>query len=200
MMTTLSSLSASPTAQRPHAIRTWLSAVPWMTVLPLAAVMAFADGFWMTSLRGATGSIERNQTPFVSWLRESTLSLPVFAIAVAAALMLAASLFGPVLGRAKTVVAAALIVVAAGTLVGVFEIVASAAYDYRLQTSQTMAMDSMASSPSAVGTTSQNQATFGLQAHSVGVGSGLILVTNIALVGWVVAMRGGRLKVSTTQH
>ena len=45
---------------------------PWLTVLPLAVVLAFADGFWVTSLRGAVGAIERTQSPFASWLREST--------------------------------------------------------------------------------------------------------------------------------
>ena len=48
--------------------------VPWLTVLPLAAVMAYADGFWMMSLRGAVGAIERTQEPFTSWWRESTLA------------------------------------------------------------------------------------------------------------------------------
>ena len=41
--------------------------VPWLTVLPFAVVMAYADGFWMTSLRGAVGAIERTDEPFTSW-------------------------------------------------------------------------------------------------------------------------------------
>ena len=44
-------------------------AVPWATVLPLAVLMAYADGFWLTSLRGAVGAIERTQEPFATWLR-----------------------------------------------------------------------------------------------------------------------------------
>jgi hypothetical protein len=200
MMSTLTSPSVRPTTGRTHAIRAWLSAVPWLTVVPLAVVMAYADGFWMTSLRGATGYIERTQDPFASWLRESTLSLPVFVLAVAAALMLAARLYGPVLATTKTLVAAALIVVAAGTLVGVFEVVASSAYDYRLQTSQTMAMNAIGAGRSPTSTSMEKQASFGLQVHSVGVGAGMLLLTNIALVGWVVAIRGGRMKVSTTQQ
>ena len=44
-------------------------AVPWFTVVPLAVVMAYATGFWLVSLRGAIGAIERTQEPFASWLR-----------------------------------------------------------------------------------------------------------------------------------
>jgi hypothetical protein len=36
--------------------------------------------------------------------------------------------------------------------------------------------------------------------RSVGYGSGILLVTNLALVGWAVALGGGRLKVSTTRR
>ena len=72
-------------------------AVPWLTVLPLAIVMAYADGFWMVALRGAVGAIERTQEPFTSWWRESTLGLPLYVFAVLGALMLAMRWFGPVL-------------------------------------------------------------------------------------------------------
>jgi hypothetical protein len=49
--------------------------VPWSLVLPLAVVLSFANGFWMVTLRGAPGSIERTSAPFASWLRESTALL-----------------------------------------------------------------------------------------------------------------------------
>ena len=95
------------------------------------------------SLRGAVGSIERTQEPFATWLRESTLSLPFFVLAVIGALTLAARQFGPVLRRPRTVVATALLIVAAGTLVGIAELAASSAYDYHLQSSQLQLMGSM---------------------------------------------------------
>jgi len=44
------------------------------------------------------------------------------------------------------------------------------------------------------------QAGLGLQLRAVGYGSALLLVTNLALVSWVVAMRGGRLDVSKTRQ
>jgi hypothetical protein len=180
-----------------------LRVVPWLTVVPLAVVMAYADGFWIIALRGSVGAIERTQDPFVTWLRESTLSLPFFVVAVIVALMLAARWFGPVLNKPKAVVAAVLMVVAAGTTVGIYEVATSSAYDYHLQSAQAQKMASMGSmgSTATAGTTAaQQQASLGLQVRAVALGSGMLLVTNLALVGWVVAMRGGRLSVSTARR
>jgi type III secretory pathway component EscS len=186
--------------------------VPWLTVVPLAVVMAFADGFWMVSLRGAVGSIERTQEPTVTWLRESALSLPIFVLAVVAALALAARWFSPARPVWRTLLATVLLVVVAGTLVGIAEVAASSAYDYHLQTSRaqpmgsasmgsgSMGADSMVAGPAAaaasLGATAQEHASLEFQVRSVAYGSGLLLVTNLLLVGWVVALRGGRLNVS----
>jgi len=53
----------------------------------------------------------------------------------------------------------------------------------------------------SMGSTAQQQrAALGLQMRVVGYGCGILLVTNLVLVGWVVAMRGGRLNVSTTRQ
>jgi hypothetical protein len=191
------------TTKRSRTLLGRLRAVPWLTVLPLAVVMAYADGFWMVSLRGAVGSIERTQEPFASWLRESILSLPFFVLAVIAALMLAARWFGPVLRSTRAVVATALLVVAAGTMVGIYEVATSSAYDYHLQSSQLNVMGSMRST-SHTGATSvlaeQQRASLGLQLKSVAYGSGILLATNVVLVGWVVAFRGGRLNVRSPRH
>jgi len=77
--------------------------VPWKTVVTLAAVLAYADGYWLVSLRGAIGAIERTDHPFASWLRESTAVLPVFVFAVLAALTLALHWFSPRVGETRTV-------------------------------------------------------------------------------------------------
>jgi hypothetical protein len=201
----MATMSISATAARHGTLRDRLSVVPWLTVLPLAVVLAFADGFWMISMRGAAGSIERTQAPALSWLRDSTLTLPIFVLAVIGALALAAHWFGPVLRKPKTVVATALLVVAAGTLAGIAVLAASSAYDYHLQIGQVALMDSMRSAGSmasmAMGSPeSQQQATLGLQVKAVSLGSGLLLVTNLVLVGWLVALRGGRLAVSKTRQ
>jgi hypothetical protein len=165
--------------------------------------MAYADGFWMISLRGTVGAIERTQEPFTNWLRESTLALPVFVLAVLGALTLAAHRFGPVLRTTRTVVATALMVVAAGTMVGIYEVATSSAYDYQLQSSQLQVMGSIHTLDNATAGKSmalQQKASLGLQVRAVGYGSGMLLVTNIVLVGWVVAMRGGRLNLGRTQR
>ena len=189
------------TRERPGAIPGRL-AIPWLTVMSLAVVMAYATGFWLVSLRGAVGAIERTQGPFATWLRESTLLLPVFVLAVLGALTLAMRRFGPVLRRPRTVVAAALMVVAAGTLVGIAAIAASAVYDYQLQSSQLQIMDSTMRHTCLQGDclARQQQASLELQVRAVGYGSAILLATNLVLVGWVLAFRGGRLDVSTTRH
>ncbi|MEO6144788.1 MAG: hypothetical protein ABIP19_12485 [Dermatophilaceae bacterium] len=189
-------------------------AVPWATVLPLAVLMAYADGFWLTSLRGAVGAIERTQEPFATWLRESTLSLPLFVLAVLGALTLAVRWLGPVLTKPKTIVAAALLIVAAGTLAGAGEVAASSAYDYHLQANQIQLMNtmagmiertSMAEMPGMASTTSvgsipeQKQASLALQVRALGLGSVILLATNLILVGWVIALRGGRLNLRATR-
>jgi hypothetical protein len=167
-------------------------AVPWVSVVLLAAVMAYADGFWIMSLRGAVGAIERTQEPFASWLRESTTALPLFVVAVLAALALALRRFGPALSRPRTVIATGLLVAAAGTLVGVAETAASSAWDYVLQLQLMASMHHAATGGSLP---SLNQASLGLQLVALGYGSGILLITNVVLTGWTVAMRGGRLDV-----
>jgi hypothetical protein len=202
----MSTMSINATLERRGTLRGRLSVVPWLTVVPLAVALAYADGFWLIAMRGAVGSIERTEQPFASLLRESTLAVPVFVLAVLGALALAARKFGPELRKGKAVVAAMLLVVAAGTLVGVGALVASSAYDYHLQSSQAQMMNSMSgqmmnsTSGTSMGSTADiSRATLALQVRAVGFGSGLILVTNLVLVGWVVALRGGRLGVRKTR-
>ena len=165
--------------------------VPWSTVLPLAVVLAFADGFWVISLRGAVGAIERTDDPFRTWLVESTLALPVFVFAVLAALTLALRWVGPVVRRPRAVVAVLLLVVAAATLVGVAALTASSAYDYHLQSGQLTLMQDMRGG--CEGGCAARDATLDLHVKAVGYGSGILLVTNVVVAGWVVALRGGRL-------
>jgi hypothetical protein len=200
---TMATISINAPTKRQRTVRGRLGIVPWLSVVPMAVVLAYADGFWLISLRGAVGAVERAQDPFVTWLRESTLLLPVYILAVLAALAVARRWFGPVLRRPKTVVAAALLIVAAGTTVGIAAAAASSAYDYRLQSNELQLTGSMRSMPSmgSMGSTAhQEQATLGLQLRAVGYGSAIILVTNLLLVGWVVALRGGRLNVTSTRQ
>jgi hypothetical protein len=186
--------------------------LPWVTVFVLAIVMAAADGFILTSLQGAVGAIERAQGPFTSWLRDTAIVLPVFVVAVMWAFTRAHRKHGlasPAMRSWRRVVTTALLIVAAGTAVGIAETTVSAAMDYRLQSQllqRTSALHNHtigAANGSAVanpaysdgGWSPEQRQTMALDVKAVGFGSGLILATNVVLVGWVVALRGGRLDV-----
>jgi len=186
--------------------------LPWVTVFALAIVMAAADGFILTSLQGAVGAIERAQGPFASWLRDTAIVLPVFVVAVMWAFTRAHRKHGltsPAMRSWRRVVATALLIVAAGTAVGIAETTVSAAMDYRLQSQllqrtaglHNHAISGANGSPEANPAYSdsswspEQRQTMALDVKAVGFGSGLILATNIVLVGWVVALRGGRLDV-----
>jgi hypothetical protein len=189
----MSTINATTTAAPP--VLGARPGLPWSTVLPLAVVLSYADGFWMTSFRAATGAIERTQEPFTTWVRESTLALPVFVFAVLGSLALALRLFGRP-GRPPRARAAALMVVAGATLAGIGELVVSSAYDYHLQSAGMALMDSMRHGTVASVLAEQQHASLALQVRSVGYASVALLVTNLVLVGWVVAARGGRLNLS----
>ncbi|MFN0280472.1 MAG: hypothetical protein ACKVZ6_00700 [Kineosporiaceae bacterium] len=203
--------------------------VSWWTVVLLAALMAYADGFWVTSLRGAVGAVERVQEPFASWLRDGTVALPVFILAVAGSFLVAARRFGPGLRGARAVLVTALLVAAAGSLVAMGQVVVGAVADYRLQSELIATMDanhSRASGPvldpsttavapaPAAGSAAAVDPVTGtlacdsvcrsrretLRVHVRGIeyAAAVVVLTNLVLVGWVVAWRGGRFSGSWT--
>jgi hypothetical protein len=174
--------------------------VPWATVATLAVVLAFADGIWLTSLRGAVGSIELSQSPFRSWLLQSAAVLPVFAIAVLAALTLAARRFGPVLRSPRELALTAAAVVVAGTVVTLLWAVAGSAYDFHLQVRHLRAMNAMHTLCTRDCLDKQVQATLSVHVHALLYVGRWLVLTNVVLVAWVVATMGGRLSVTTVRH
>jgi hypothetical protein len=191
--TSTGAASARPAAPSPEPS----SAVPWFTVISLAVVLAFADGFWVISVRGAVGAIERTGEPFATWLRESAVMTPLYVVAVLAALTVAKRRFGPVLRGARAVVASAWLVTLAASLVGAAHLFVSAAVDFRLQSGLIEHMGSMSTTCGVDCIARLQSDSFWLQAHAVGYGAGLVLLTNVLVVGWMVAMRGGRLRVTS---
>jgi hypothetical protein len=189
-------------------------------VLILSAVMAYVDGFWLTSLQGAVGAIERSQGPFQTWLRSSTLAVPIVVLAVLAAVALVRRRFGGVLNRPSMVVAAILLIASAGTVAGIGQAVTSSVTDYRLQARQIEVMNAT-HAPPVVARDQGQQAVAGQQGqvHHVANGcsmvcsektatlrvhvraityvSAVMLATNLVLVVWVVAMLGGQLAATT---
>jgi hypothetical protein len=109
--------AAEPSADS-DLVATTTAGVPWSTVLPMAAVLAYANGFWITAMRGAAGAIERSQGPTITWLRESTLALPLYVGAVILALMVAAHVVGPVIRSGRALLTSMLILAVGGTLAG----------------------------------------------------------------------------------
>jgi hypothetical protein len=73
---------------------------------------------------------------------------------------------------------------------------ASAAYDYQLQNAHLEAMEGRGTC-GAVCLAVQQEAALSLQVRAVGLGSLLVLASNLVLVVLVVAMRGGRLELTS---
>jgi hypothetical protein len=183
--------NAIPGTSPRRRIRGFLS--PWpvrrRTVVVLAALMAYADGFWLTSVQGAVGAIERAQSPFALWLLSSTLMLPLYVLAVLVALGLGRRRMGG-LTSAKQIVVAGLLIVAAGTLLATSGALVSAVLDYRLQAVQVTFAHALHPHGS-IGA----QLLLTRQADDAGARYAAMatLISNAVLVAWVLAARGGQL-------
>lgn len=170
--------------------------VPWGAVLGFGAALALADWFWVVALGGAVGSIQRVEAPFARWLGGSLVLLPLFGLAVLVALSVARRRYGAVVHRARTVMATGLMVVAGASVVGMGTLVASAAFDYRLQVAQLDEMSTMGRRRCVDQCLeAQQQATLTLHLRAALLGCLLLVVTNLLLVAWLVAVRGGRLSL-----
>ena len=187
-------LPAAATTDRPTEAP---SRVPWSTVLPLAVPLGLAAGFWTVALRTSLGSIERTTGPFVSWMRESALLLPFFVLAVLAALTLAQRRFGRDPSTFREMGAVSALVAGFGTLAGIGELALSSAYDYHLQVHQLTMMTGMRDDCPTACQSAIQQATLRLQEREVIIGGLILLVTNVVVVAWVVALRGGRLRLTS---
>jgi hypothetical protein len=99
----------------------------------------------------------------------------------------------------RTIVATALLIVAAGTVAGIAAVAASSAYDYHLQTAQLRLMDAMHAICTDSCLVQEQRATLAVHVRAVAYVSRWLLLTNLAVVGWLVAIWGGRLKLSPTR-
>jgi hypothetical protein len=183
------------------------TAVSRRTVALFALLVTLADGYWATSLRGATGYIQNTQQPFRDWVLYLAVMLPIFAGTVLAALWIVRRLVPA--GATRFLAAAALVVVLT-TLVGTAQMALTAVYDYRSQVQQetlmhhihnpdgvTIRLDPGTTVPAGLsactGLCAQKQLTLDAHVRGVRLGALLLLVTNGVLVLWALAFRGGRI-------
>lgn len=177
--------------------------VNWITVAFLAVLLAFVDGFWLTATQGAIGAIERRQSPVTRWSRDSILMLPLFVLAVLAGLLLARHWFAASRLRFVRVGATVLLITLMTSIVGIAEVAASSAYDYRLQTRHLEAggashhlfalpvlagTDVQAGVQPCVGVCAERQLTLSAHVRGVALASKLLLLTNLVLASWVLTL------------
>lgn len=179
----------------------------WLTIGCVAVAVALADGFWLTSLQGAVGAIERLSPPFERWLHDSLIMLPFFAAAVIAALFLTRRWVGEHARPGVRLLVAGLLMVALTFMVGVLEVAVSSGYDYYLQTHHIVIAEHLqhptyrivGSTPVLVGSATcdaicqAKTATWNVHVRAFWFSTALIAVTNAVVVAWVLALRGGRL-------
>jgi len=173
--------------------------IPWGTVVVLSVLLSLSTAFWIEALQGAVGYIERSQHPFHKWLLDVALLFPVFVVSVLAVSAVARRRYRD-LSAPRAVVATGLALTAVATVVGVAALITNSAYDYHLQSNQlSLAQATHSTALSGVDShaehggplLSQRQT---LQTHVKGVEltSGLVLGSNLILIAWVIAARGGR--------
>jgi hypothetical protein len=172
----------------------------WITIGVFAVVIAAIDGFWVTSLQGAVGAIERTQGPFAHWLRYSALMIPLLGLAVIAALRLARRWDKPHRRQSVRLAITALLVVVVTTLVSIGEVVANSVYDYHLQSRQLGLMHALhtlptvgQSGPACNALCLARQQTFDVHVRAITMGGLVLLVTNVVVVAFLLIFRSDRL-------
>jgi hypothetical protein len=185
--------------------------VSWITLSLFAVLIAYVDGFWVISLRGAIGAIERTQEPFQMWLRESTIMLPIMFVAVFVIMAWTRRWMGQTEHKFAKFATTALLIVVVTTGISIAQSSVNAAYDYHLQTNLLNVMhaahshDTVYTTPSGVTTAigsvkcdalciAKNE-TLHAQFRGIKAVSIKLILTNLVLVVWILALRGGQLWV-----
>jgi hypothetical protein len=200
-------MSSHPISELPDERRLGVS---WWTVGLFALLLAAADGFWATSVRGAVGFIQNVDQPFHDWLFYLAVMLPIFAATVYLAIRLAQRFGRDRSGIVRVTLAAALVVVLT-TVVAIAQISLTAVYDYHSQQAQIALMHHIHNEngptvirldpgvtvapgqPSCIGLCAEKQQTIDVHYRAIRLAALLILLTNTVLVLWALALRGGRL-------
>ena len=185
----------------------------WVTLVLLAVVIDFVDGFWTISLRGAVGAIEHTQEPFDAWVRSSELTLPFYVLAVVVAALIARRWVGTSRRNPVKPLAVALLVVATTTLVGIGAIAVNAVNDYHLQSERLAVVharhigtnaadavhdpaehaDHVAADGGCDALCQANHSTLVVHERAVAYGGVVLLLTNVLLVGFLIVLWDVRL-------
>lgn len=165
-----------------------------LTVAGLAGVLIAADMFWITSLHGAVGAIARLETePVPRWFRGIAIGLPFYVLAVWISLRLTARFVGRRPELLRLGVALVLTAVLT-TLAGSGQAAVAAYVDYQWQADHLEQIhDGHELVGACVGLCWAKQETLNAHVRGITSAAGLMLVTNLILGAWVLALRGGRL-------
>lgn len=181
---------------------------PWFLVLLLAAPICALNVFLLVSLEGSVGYIGRADEPFAQWVRHSVVVLPLYVAAVALTL---AVIRRRTLGRRprRATATGLLALTLVTSALGLADVAANSAYDYHRQSIQLQDVKrthftAPIELPGQVSTQAtgdgscdvlcqQLRQTLSTHLRALSYVALVLLASNLFLVGWVVAARGGRL-------
>src|SRR6202040_2497088 len=149
------------------------------------------------------------QPPLMRWLRDSTLMLPLYVLAVLAAVLLARRWAGQSRRTLVKLGATALLITLISSVVCIAEVAASSAYDYHFQSRDlalvqnlhhhqvpaqpgSLVSTSAGGASTCAGLCSARQTTLKVHVRAVKYASAMLLLTNLVLVAWVLALRCDR--------
>ena len=187
--------------------------VRWTALAIFALAITYADGFWLVAIQGAVGAIERTESPFFRWLRDSTLLLPLIILAVLGGLLWARRWFERSRWNLAGLGVTVLLVAVVSGSVGVAAIAANSLYDLSFQTKHQELLHSFgaASQPGSVNLPASEStgssasstvgsaviqmelATITVHVRALGYASVLILTTNLIIAAALLAVLKDRL-------
>lgn len=189
--------------------------VRWTALAIVALVISYADGFWLVAIQGAVGAIERTESPFNRWLRDSTLLLPLIMLGVLGGLLWARGWFERSQWKPAGLGITVLLVAIVSGSVGIAAIAANSLYDLSFQTKHQELLHSFGTitqpgtvnlnlrTPETVASTENTAigsavvqmelATIMVHVRALGYASVLILTTNLVIVTALLAALNDRL-------
>lgn len=165
---------------------TGVRSVDWTFTLVAAAVLAAANGFVSTALRGAVGTVSRTQTPIGTWFVQVAILLPLTVVGL---LLVSRLVARRASGRTVATVVGAVLV---GVLVGVAVLAVDNVVDHGLQVALLQDMGAMSGMADPAMTASMAAENADVHVRAVGLGALVMLAVDLVAVGWLTALLGGR--------